>query len=91
MVTGLLADAYPGITALGDEPGEAIVVAFGGDENVIEPAPSGFEGFGNRMHAVEDFHGISLDCRPTTPWEVRHVLLELRLFELRRILWPFEG
>ena len=90
MIAGLLANAYPGITALSDEPGEAIVVAFGGDQNVIEPAPSGLEGFGDRMHAVEDFHAISLDCGPATPLEPRRSLSELRLSELRRILWPFE-
>ena len=35
-----------------------VVVALAGDENVVEAAAAGLESFGDRMQAVENFHGF---------------------------------
>lgn len=56
VVTWFLADADAGLAEVGCEAGEAIVVAFGGHHDVVKAAPAGLEGFGYRVHAVEDFH-----------------------------------
>jgi hypothetical protein len=51
-----LADTHADLFALCDEAREAFVVAFGGDDDVIEAASAGLESFGNGMYAVENFH-----------------------------------
>jgi hypothetical protein len=53
---GFLADADTGKTAVGNEMGESFVVALGGYEHMVETAATGLESFGNRMHAIQDFH-----------------------------------
>ena len=66
MLARFLKDANTGIAALGDEEIEAVVFALASYENVIEAAAAGLESFRNRMQAVENFHGISLECE--TQW-----------------------
>jgi phosphopantetheine adenylyltransferase len=51
-----LKDADACVAALGDEAGEAVVVALAGDEDLIEAAATGLESFRDRMQAVENFH-----------------------------------
>jgi hypothetical protein len=55
-----LKDADACVAALGDEAGEAVVVALTGNENVIEATAPGLESFRDRMQAVENFHEDSL-------------------------------
>ncbi len=43
-----------------DEAFEAGVAALAGDEDVIEAAAAGLQSFGDRVQAVEKFHGTSL-------------------------------
>ncbi len=61
LLARLLKDADAGLAALGDEAVEAVVVALAGDEDVVEAAAAGLESFLDRMQAVENFHGISLE------------------------------
>ena len=63
VLAGLLADADAGLAAGQDEAREAVVLALAGDDDVIEAAAAGAKGFLDRMNAVENFHGFSLDCR----------------------------
>lgn len=53
-----LKDANACVAALGDEAGEAVIMALTGDEDLIEAAATGLESFRNRMQAVENFHGV---------------------------------
>lgn len=61
MLARFLAYADARVTALGRETREAIVVAFGGNQNVIEAALPGSQGFRYRVNAVENFHSSSVD------------------------------
>jgi hypothetical protein len=56
LLAGLLENTDAGLAALGDEAVKTRVAAFAGDEHVVETALSGFEGFLNRVQAVENFH-----------------------------------
>ena len=56
-----LKDADACVAALGDEAVEAVVVALAVDEDVVEAAAAGLQRFRDRMLAVENFHGISLE------------------------------
>jgi hypothetical protein len=56
LFAGFLTDADTGQTAVGNEMSEAFVVALGGYQHLVETAAAGLESFGNRMHAIEDFH-----------------------------------
>ena len=56
-----LKDADACVVALGDEAVEAVVVALASDEDPIEAAAPGLESFRDRMQAVKDFHGDSLE------------------------------
>lgn len=56
-----LADTNASITAIRHKAREAVVVALGGNQNVIEAALTGSQGFGDRVNAVEDFHSSSVD------------------------------
>jgi hypothetical protein len=60
-----LKDADARVAALGDEAANSrigtFVVALAGDENVIESAAAGLKSFRDRMQAVKNFHGISLE------------------------------
>jgi hypothetical protein len=56
LLAGFLANADSGLAAGGDKAGEAIVVAFAGDENLVKAAAAGLDSFLNRVHAVENFH-----------------------------------
>jgi hypothetical protein len=51
-----LANADPCLAAIGDKARESVVVALAGHEHVVKTAPSGFEGFLDRVQAVENFH-----------------------------------
>jgi len=61
LLARLLADADTGVAAEGDEALQALVVALAGDENVVEAAAAGLEGFLDRMQAVENFHVLSVE------------------------------
>ena len=61
LLAGVLADADAGLAEGVDELFQAKIVAFAGDQNVIEAAAAGLEGFFDRVHAVENFH--EGDCR----------------------------
>ena len=52
-----------GLTAGGDDAGEALVVALASDQNMVDAAAAGLEGLFDGMEAVENFHEVSLDCR----------------------------
>jgi hypothetical protein len=41
---------------LGDEAGEAVIMALASDDDLIEAAATGLERFRDRMQAVENFH-----------------------------------
>jgi len=56
-----LKDADACVVALGDEAVEAVVVALASDEDPIEAAAPSLESFRDRMQAVKDFHGDSLE------------------------------
>ena len=58
---GFLTYAHAGLSAVGDEAREAVVVTLGGYHDVIEATAAGLECFGNRVYAVENIHGISVD------------------------------
>lgn len=49
---GFLTYANAGLFAVGDKAREAVVVALGGDDYMIEAAPAGLESFSHRMYAV---------------------------------------
>jgi hypothetical protein len=65
LLARFLKDADACIAALGDEAANARIAAvaraLASDENVIEAAAAGLESFRDRMQAVENFHGISLE------------------------------
>ncbi len=61
LLTGLLADADAGLTALGNEAGEAVIVALAGDEHMVKAALAGTKCFFHRMQAVENFHRNSVE------------------------------
>jgi hypothetical protein len=61
LLARLLADANACIPALGDDAIKTIVVALARDKHVVKAAAAGLESFRNRMQAVENFHGISLE------------------------------
>ena len=63
LVARFLTYTDTGQFAIGNEAGEAFVVALGGDEDMIEAAATGLESFGNGVHAVENFHASSVDGR----------------------------
>ena len=56
LVARLLTDADAGLAEGGDQLFEAKIVALAGYKDVVKAAAAGFEGFFDRMHAVEDFH-----------------------------------
>ncbi len=56
LVAGFLADAHPGLPALGDQPGKAVVLALAGHDDVVKTATAGPQRLFDRVHAVEDFH-----------------------------------
>jgi len=58
---GFLTYAHAGLSAVRDETREAIVVTLGGNHDVIEATAASLECFGNRVYAVENIHGISVD------------------------------
>jgi hypothetical protein len=58
---GFLTYAHAGLSAFRDEAREAVVVALGGYHDVIEATAASLECFGNRVYAVENIHGISVD------------------------------
>jgi hypothetical protein len=58
---GFLTYAHAGLSAVGDEAREAVVVTLGGYHDVIEATAAGLECFGNRVYAVENIHGTSVD------------------------------
>jgi hypothetical protein len=60
LLARLLADADAGVAAEGDEALQALVVALAGDENVVEAAAAGLEGFLDRMQAVQNVHVYSV-------------------------------
>ena len=62
LVARFLAHADAGLTAIGDEASEPLVVTFAGDDDVIKAAAPGLEGFLDGMEAVQNFHKGSLDC-----------------------------
>jgi len=61
LLARFLKDTDTRLAALGDDLTETVVFALAGDKNVIEAAPAGLESFRDRMQAVENFHGISLE------------------------------
>ncbi len=60
LLARLLANADTGLAAGGDEAREAVVLALAGNENVIEAAAAGAEGFLDRVDTVENIHAASL-------------------------------
>jgi hypothetical protein len=56
LLARFLADADTGLTALGEKPLHAGIVAFAGYQDVIKAAASGLERFFHRMQTVQDFH-----------------------------------
>jgi len=61
LVAGLLANADAGFSAFGEELLDAGVVALAGDEDVVEAAAAGAQGFFDGVEAVEDFHLSSVE------------------------------
>ena len=58
LLARLFQDANAGLAALGDEAGQAGIVALARYQNVIEAAAAGLERFLDRVQAVENFHEI---------------------------------
>ena len=58
LLARLLDDADASLAALGDEAGQSRVLALACDEDVIEMALAGLEGFLDRVQAVENFHEV---------------------------------
>ena len=56
LLARLLADADPGLAADGDQPFEAVVMAFAGHQNLVKAALAGLERLFNRVNSVENFH-----------------------------------
>ena len=56
LLARLLQDPNAGLAALGDEAGQTGILALAGDQDVIEAALAGLEGFLDRVQAVENFH-----------------------------------
>jgi hypothetical protein len=63
VLAGLLAHADTGVTAIGHQAREAIIVAFRRNQDVIESALTGPQSLCNRVNAVENFHSSSVDGR----------------------------
>ena len=71
MLTRLLPHSDAGVTAVGDQPGEPVIVALGGDQDMIEAAMSGPEGLCDRVHAVKNIHECSVDGGLQKPGQAR--------------------
>jgi hypothetical protein len=56
LFAGLLANANTGFAASGNEAGEALVVTFASNEDLVKAAAARLERLLDRMHAVENFH-----------------------------------
>jgi hypothetical protein len=56
LLAGFLTDPDAGLATDGDEPLQALIVSFAGDENMVKAPLAGFEGLLNRVEAVENFH-----------------------------------
>jgi hypothetical protein len=56
LVAGFLADADAGLAKGGDEALESEIFAFAGYQHMVKATPAGFEGFFDRVHAVQNFH-----------------------------------
>jgi hypothetical protein len=56
LLAGFRTDADAGLAALRDEALQAVVLAFAGDQYLIEAAAAGFKCFLDRMQAVENVH-----------------------------------
>jgi hypothetical protein len=56
LLARFLTDADASLTALGHQLLETGVVALLSDEDMVETAASGLEGFFHRMQTVQDFH-----------------------------------
>ena len=56
-----LAHPDAGLAALGDQAGQAIVLALAGHHHVVKTAPPGPQGLLDRMNPVEDFHSHSVE------------------------------
>jgi hypothetical protein len=69
LLARFLADADAGLTGGRDEAFQAealaLFEALAGDEDVIKAAAASLEGFFNRVHAVENFHELSVDAAPS--------------------------
>jgi len=65
LLAGFLPDADAGLAGGGNEALEAetfaLFEALAGDEDLVEAAAAGLQGFFNRVHAVEDFHVVSVE------------------------------
>ena len=61
LVACFLADTDAGLAALGDQMGQALVVALTGNQNVIEAATASLESLFDGMEAVDNFHEGSLE------------------------------
>jgi hypothetical protein len=61
LVAFFLADTDAGLAALGDQMGQALVVALTGNQNVIEASTASLESLFDGMEAVDNFHEGSLE------------------------------
>jgi hypothetical protein len=61
LLARFLAYANTRIAALGDNAVKTFVVSLARDEDVVKASAAGLESFRDRMQAVENFHGISLE------------------------------
>jgi hypothetical protein len=63
LLTGILAHADAGLAKCRDQPFEAEIFAFAGDDDVVKAAATSLESFFHRVHAVENFHRDSVEDR----------------------------
>ena len=56
LISRFLPDPNTGLPAFGDQPRHAFIVAFAGDDDMVESSPARAQRLFHRVNAVQDFH-----------------------------------